>query len=206
MMNAALLAPAQMMLDHGVGRSATAAELCTRLEGRVLLIDPGSEGITVHLVVRDGRLIIEPGTCDKPDAQLSGSLLNLARMAGSDPEAVIRDGQVRMSGDPDIATDFRALLDIVRPDWEEELSRLTGRAFAHEAGRFARGVTGWASRARLSLGLRLADYLREDSRDLVATVEIEKFCAGVDQLSAGVERAEARLNYLRLRAKTHSED
>ena len=184
-------------MDRSVGRSTTAAALCARLEGCSLQINPGHVAPPAYFEVRDGQLILSEGTIDQPDAELSGTPLNLLRLAGDDPEAAIRDGYVRVSGNSDVAAEFRALLNIARPDWEEELSQVTGDVVAHEAGRAVRGFGEWASRARTTLGRSLAEYLTEESRDLVTTTELDEFCAAVDTVSAGVERAEARLKQLR---------
>lgn len=157
----------------------------------------GVAGFDLHFTVADGKLVCQPGRFAAADATLSGSPLNLARLAAADPEAVIREGHVRISGDADIASDFRALLDMVRPDWEEELSRYTGDVAAHAVGRAARGFADWASRARSSLGRSLAEYLTEESRDLAAAAEIQEFNREVDELAVAVDRCEARLRLLR---------
>lgn len=185
------------MLDRGVAHSTTAAALCRRLEGRSMAVVTGVTGLDLYFMVADGKLVCQPGRLAAADATLSGSPLNLARLAAADPEAVIRDGHVRISGDADIASDFRALLDIVRPDWEEELSRYTGDVIAHEVGRAVRGFADWASRARSSLGRSLAEYLTEESRDLAAAAEIQEFNREVDELAVAVDRCEARLRLLR---------
>jgi ubiquinone biosynthesis protein UbiJ len=192
-----LLEPVQLMLDRGVVNSTTAAALCARLEGRVMQLQPGAEGLAMYFQVNEGRLQLKPGSAETPDTTLSGSLLNLARLGGADPEAAIREGAVNISGATEIADDFRALLNMTRPDWEEELSKLTGDVVAHEAGRAVRGFAGWASRARESLGRSVAEYLTEESRDLVASAELEEFYTDVDQLSMGVDRAAAKLQQLR---------
>jgi ubiquinone biosynthesis protein UbiJ len=196
-----LLEPVQLMLDRGVVNSTTAEALCVRLEGRVMQLQPGAEGLTnglaMYFQVSEGRLQLKSGTAETPDTTLSGSLLNLARLGGADPEAAIREGAVNISGATEIADDFRALLNMTRPDWEEELSKLTGDVVAHEAGRAVRGFAGWASRARESLGRSVAEYLTEESRDLVASAELEEFYTDVDQLSMGVDRAAAKLQQLR---------
>lgn len=196
-----LLKPAQLILDRGRERSTTAAALCERLEGKSLQIEPGSAGLTVYLIVREGRVYLEQGTVESPDARLQGSPLNLVGMATRDPEQSIRSGRVKISGDADIAADYQALLQVIRPDWEELLSRFTGDVVAHEAGRFVGGLMGWAKSSRHSLGRSLAEYLTEESRDLAATAEIEEFCAGVDEVAMGVDRLEAHLKQLRTARK-----
>ena len=199
-----LLQPVQSLLDRGVANSTTAAALCAQLEGQTLQIAALPTELALHFVVTNGQLQLNQGMAENPDATISGSLINLSRLAGDDPEAVIRDGHVSISGDADVATNFRALLAITRPDWEEELSKLTGDALAHEAGRAFRGVAGWAARARHSLGRSAAEYLSEESRDLVATTELKEFYAEVDQLAMSVERAEAKLRMIKERSNRGS--
>ena len=195
-LSALLARPVQYMLDRGVAHSTTAAALCRRLEGRSMAVVTGVAELDLFFTVTAGKLVCQSGVLPAADATLSGSPLNLARLATTDPEAVIRAGHVQISGDADIATDFRALLNIVRPDWEEELSRYTGDVVAHEAGRAVRGVVAWAARARHSLGRSLAEYLTEESRDLAAAAEIQEFNREVDELAAAVDRCEARLRLL----------
>jgi ubiquinone biosynthesis protein UbiJ len=201
-----LLKPAQSLLDRGVDNSTTAAALCAQLEGRTLQISPVPSELGLYFAVTNGQLQVNAGAVENPDAIISGSLVNLARLAGSDPEDVIRDGHVSISGDADIAENFQTLLALTRPDWEEELSKVTGDALAHEAGRVFRGVAGWAARARHSLGRSVAEYLSEESRDLVATTELKEFYADVDQLAMNVERAEARLRIIKEHSIKNSKD
>jgi len=86
---------------------------------------------------------------------------------------------------------------ILRPDWEEELSHFTGDVIAHETGRALHGFAEWAGRAHRSLGRSIAEYLTEESRDLVAVTELEEFNSAVDKTAAAVERLEAKLQLLR---------
>ena len=189
--------PAQAALDHGVSRSTTAEGLCRQLEGKTLQIDAGSEGLATYLTVVHGRLLLQRGRAEQADATLSGTPLNLARLSGSDPQQVIRDGDVSVSGNSEIAEQFQTLLQIVRPDPEEELSRVTGDAVAHEVGRAARGAASWLETAGQSFSRSLGEYLTEESQVLVTQVEMDEFCAAVDTLSADVDRLEARLRILR---------
>lgn len=185
--------PAQAMLDRGVAQSATAAAMCARLDGKTLQIHPGSAALAVHFVVIDQRLKIRPGIVADADATLSGTPVNLARLSGDNPAAVIRDGAVQVSGDTDIADQFRYLLEQVQPDWEELLSRATGDVVAHEIGSVARGLSRWATKARSSLARSAGEYLTEETAALATPVEVEEFCRDVDELAAATDRLEARL-------------
>ena len=192
-----LLRPVQRMLDAGVRYSTTAEALCAQLEGKSLQIQPGPTAWAVYFIAEKGRLRLLPGQIDTPDAVISGSVANLARLAAADPEQVIREGKVRISGNAEVAEEFRALLDMVRPDWEEELSRLIGDPLAHSAGRAVRELRGWARGVRSSLGRSLAEYLTEESRDVAGAYELQEFCADVDALARDVDRAEAQLKQLK---------
>ena len=189
--------PANFWLARGVARSTTAQALCARLEGKVMQVAPGVTNLSGHFRVLGGVLELQPGVVDEPDAVLAGSPLSLARLGlDGDPQNVIRSGQVRITGDEEIAADFQALLDLVSPDWEEELAQLIGDIPAHQAGRAARRAGGWLRAAGNSLSRSLGEYLTEESRSVVAQPEIEAFSADVDELAAAVDRAEARLRLL----------
>ena len=185
------------MLDKGVAASTTASGLCDRLEGKTLQLDPGSAELAVYFAVADGRLSLNPGRAEQADAALTGTPLNLARLSIGESAAVIRSGDVQVSGDTDVAEQFQYLLQLVRPDLEEELSKVTGDVVAHEIGRFSRGLAGWAGKVAESLGRSTGEYLSEESEALATATEIEEFCTQVDDLSAAVERLEARLHILR---------
>ncbi len=191
----------QAILARGIGQSSTAAALCERLEGRCVEFRTGVAALDYHCRVVDGELMLESGPASEPDAVITGSPINLARCALGDPEELIRAGFVSISGDADVAADFQALLQIGRPDWEEELAQVTGDVFAHQAGRVARGLSFWAAGATRSLGRSVAEYLTEEQRLLVNDTEMEEFLAGVDELAADADRVEAKLKLLTERSR-----
>ena len=99
-------------------------------------------------------------------ATLAGSPLAMIRLLGGDPQALIREGDVRITGDTDIANQFRDLLHMARPDLEEELSKLVGDPVAHQVGNLARGFADWGERAAESVSRSVGEYLTEERRTL----------------------------------------
>jgi len=193
-----LLRPVTALLNRGLQRSVTAQALAGRLEGRVLAVSTGVGRLDCFFVVQDGQLRLNHGAPEaEPDATLRGTPLSLGRLGFDDPAEVLRSGSVEASGDTDVLEAFQALLELAKPDWEEELAQVTGDVVAFEAGKAVRRAGGWARHARRSLGRSLAEYLTEERRDLVARAEVDEFCADVDQLSAAVDRCQARLALLR---------
>src|SRR5205085_4874309 len=113
------------------------------------------------------RLTKEATDGQPPDADISGSLLSLAALAGSHPEEVIRRGDVGIRGDAEVAQKFRELAMLLKPDVEEELSKLIGDTPAHQALRFVRSVAGAGRRAASTSVRNVAEYFAHESRDLV---------------------------------------
>jgi ubiquinone biosynthesis protein UbiJ len=88
-----------------------------------------------------------------------------------------------------------------RPDFEDELSRLVGDLPARRLSQFARRAAGWMRRTHRTVGDNIAEYLQEESRDLVNRYELDEFLRGVDNLRETADRVEARLSRLEHRVK-----
>ena len=191
------LDPVQHLINRGVVHSESATAICKGLEGRTLCLSVDGTALKVIFEVANGRVDVTTGDIEDPDATISGLPFSLLRMVGDDPEAVIRSGTVKITGNPVIADEFRGLFHLTRPDWEEELSRYTGDVIAHELGLGTRRLRSWGRRAAQTLARSMGEYLSEESRLVVSDTELEEFCADVDQLSAAVDRAAAKLTILR---------
>jgi ubiquinone biosynthesis protein UbiJ len=147
------------------------------------------------------RLTRESTEGQPPDAEISGSLLNLAALAGPHPEEVIQRGDVTIRGDAEVAQKFRELAMLLKPDVEEELSRLIGDSPAHQALRLVRLATGFGRRAAQTGVRNVAEYLAHERGDLVPRAEAEDFYRGVERMREDLDRVEARLHLIE-----HSED
>ena len=191
------LEPIQHLLNRGVVHSETATAICEGLDGRSLQLSVDGTGLRIIFAVANGVVAVTTGDREEPDATISGLPFSLLRMVGDDPEAVIRSGTVKITGNPVIADEFRDLFYLTRPDWEEELSRYTGDVIAHELGRGTRRLRSWGKRAAQTLARSMGEYLSEESRLVVGDTELEEYCAEVDQLAAAVDRAAAKLAMLR---------
>jgi ubiquinone biosynthesis protein UbiJ len=189
------LRPFESLLNHGIGRSATAATLAARLEGRSLAIAVTGLPRAFHLALAGGRATL--AASDAPaDVTIAGTPLSLLRLLATDPQALFRDGELALTGSPDLAAEFRELLQFAAPDLEDLLARVVGDPLAHQAGAFAAEVRATAGRATESLARSLGEYLTEERRSLPSRFEADEFAAAVDELVAAVDRAEARLAQL----------
>jgi ubiquinone biosynthesis protein UbiJ len=84
----------------------------------------------------------------------------------------------------------------LKPDVEEELSRIIGDTPAHQALRLVRLATGFGRRAATTGMRNVAEYLAHERRDLVPRAEAEDFYRGVERLREDLDRLEARAGLL----------
>jgi ubiquinone biosynthesis protein UbiJ len=208
----AWLAAVEALLNRGVHASMRATALARRLDGTAMRLDiEGMASIRVSVV--HGRLSLtgvdpplDSRACEPVDATIVGSPLALLRLAGTSGlgGATGFGGATRgaaVSGDAEIANSYRELLALARPDFEEELSRLVGDVPARRLSQFALKTIEWARRARRTAGENIAEYLQEESRDLVNKPELDEFLHGVDTLRETVDRVDARIARLEQRLK-----
>jgi ubiquinone biosynthesis accessory factor UbiJ len=186
--------PFAALLNRGIAASADATRRCRALDGASFRIELEGLGMGMTLVSRGERLALGENT--EADARLSGTPGALARLAATGDEALLRSRSVRISGDPLIARDFRDLIAIAAPDFEEELSRYVGDIAARQVGNLVRGVAGWGLDAADRLSRTFADYLQEESRDVPARAEMDAFLDGVDEAASALARVEARVRRL----------
>lgn len=182
------------LLNRNLPRSPRAQELCEALKGKAVRVE--AEGLGWRLdcesLGTSLKLTKAQSAERTPDAEIAGSLMNLAALAGPRPEEVIQRGDVCIRGDAELAQKFRELAMLLRPDVEEELSKLIGDTPAHQALRLARAVTGFGRRA-VNTGVRdVAEYLAHERGDLVPRAEAEDFYRGVERLREDLDRLEAR--------------
>ena len=91
---------------------------------------------------------------------------------------------------------FRELVQLLRPDPEEELALLIGDIPAHQLGRLARLGASFSVRAAETTLRNLAEYWAHERGDLVSRNEGEQFLRGVDALREDTDRLQARLALL----------
>lgn len=201
----AWLASIEALWNRGIAGSAQAAILAQRLDGTAIRID--IEGLTaVRAGIANGSLALT--AVDGPDvsptaadATISGSPLALAALVRGAARDMGTSAAVQVRGDAEIANSYRQLFARARPDLEEEMSRVIGDLPARRLSQLAVQTLTWARRARRTARENVAEYLKEESRDLVNNAELREFLQGVDEIREMADRIEARLTRLEQRPK-----
>ncbi len=200
----AWLASVEALLNRSISQSNQAAAAARRLNLTSLQIE--IDGVLrIRAAVAGDRLALLWGGDTAADATIAGSPLALFDLLRAGTSGAVGAGKgraaVQIRGDAEIAARYRELFALARPDFEEELSRLVGDVPARRLSQFAKGALSWLHYARRTAGNNLAEYLQEESRDLVSRPELEEFLLGVDQLRETADRVEARLARLEQRLR-----
>jgi ubiquinone biosynthesis accessory factor UbiJ len=202
------LASAEAVLNRSIRESGQAMTVARRLNNTSLLIDVENLW-RIRAAVSANTLMLTTADDSPADASICGSLPAFFELFRRGTNSAGRGRNSRgkgrepaqIRGNAEIAGIYRELVALARPDWEEELSRLVGDVPARRLSKLVQAGLSWARRSGRTAGENLAEYLQEESRDLVNKPELEEFLLGVDQLRETADRVEARLARLEQRLK-----
>ncbi len=167
----------------------------TALEGRRIGVELRDMNLALAIVVRDGRLCVGPHRESAPDLNVRAapaSLLAFALRRGDD--APLPPGKVEISGDAQLARTLEKAARNFRPDFEEAFAKTFGDVVGVALARAFRGAFAYARESVRALAQDTAEFLREESRDLVAPAEMESFLDDVDTLRERADRLAARID------------
>ncbi|HXV41196.1 MAG TPA: SCP2 sterol-binding domain-containing protein [Steroidobacteraceae bacterium] len=194
-----LLKPLESLLNRNIAGSSRARGLLSRISGRSLELRLAATPLRLRFVAGADSISLDLGGEAPADASIEGTPFTFARLAMGNPMQSIRAGGAQVTGDAEIAQGFQQLFEAAQPDFEEELSRLTGDVAAHHLANLARDAADFGRRARATFMQNVAEYLTEESRDVPLRSEVEQFVAGVDGLREATDRLDARLAALERR-------
>ena len=183
------------VLNRGLPRSPRARQLCRELQGHRVGVEVS--GFARLVVESTGETLqLKRDAIVTTEAEIIGGPFSLLALAGEAPEAVVQRGDVEIRGDVELAQRFRELAMLLRPDIEEEVSKVIGDVPAHHLGRFARAAFGWTRNAAATQVRNAAEFLAHERQHLVPRAEADQLLNGVDTLRENVDRLEARIELL----------
>jgi ubiquinone biosynthesis accessory factor UbiJ len=189
------LAAVESLLNRGIDESIRAAAAASRLNKTCIALE--LEGFRrIRIAVCAGHLALASGEGLEADAVIAGSPLGFVDLIARHrhgASGAIGTQRLKITGDAEIVARYRDLIELARPDWEEELSRLVGDLPARRISMAAQSALSWARKFARTASENVSEYLQEESRDLVSKPEIEEFLLQVDELRESADRIEARL-------------
>jgi ubiquinone biosynthesis protein UbiJ len=174
-------------LNRMLAREAWAREKLAPFTGRSARFDAAPFSITLN-ISEDGTF--SAAGEEEPAVTVAVALSTLP-LALTDPAAAMKD--VRLAGDAEFAQALAFVLQNLRPEPEEELSRFVGDIAAQRiVGLLRLSASHWRDLAERMLD-NTANYFVTEDPMLVPRAEVEAFNQDVDRLRDDVARLEKRI-------------
>jgi len=183
----------------------TAAALLP-LEGRRIQLKVDVPPLAMDIMVGGGRLQVGPAS-EVQEADLAvrgtlGGLLGQLPFFRRDHATPV--GKVKVSGDADLARRLQTLATRFDPDWSLPFTRMFGDVMGVQVAHAVRGGLQQVRHAAGNFAESAADYVTEESRDVVGREELEAFHDKVDAIRDDVERMAVRVGRLAARVEHRS--
>ncbi|MGB5439518.1 MAG: SCP2 sterol-binding domain-containing protein [Gammaproteobacteria bacterium] len=170
----------------------------SRLDGQCIALDLRGLDLKLFILPCEQGIRLQDSFEGEADTVLRGTPLGMLQLGvGGNSGKSLFSGEVLIEGNVETGQAFKATLDEMDIDWEEQLSKLTGDLIAHRLGNTARRVRSTLQHSRSTLEQDIGEYLQEELRVLPSRIETENFSSDVSRLSMDVERMEARIKRLR---------
>lgn len=181
------------VLNRLIALDEATAERIRALEGRALEATWAGPDLKARLWVEGGRLRVGPAA-GEPDLGVRATLAGLVNFAlGERNGGSLQGGRIQMSGDAELARRLSQLAEKYAPDFEAAFSRALGDTVGPQVARGLAAALAWARESGSTLAEDAADFVREESRDGVASEEFEDFAAEVERARDDADRLAARL-------------
>lgn len=180
------------------------------LDGQRIALTLESPSLAMQIGVAGERLTVGPVDPSlEPDlavrSTLGGVLAQLpffsnARLANARRGNSAPAGRVKVSGDAELARRLQQLATRFDPDWQQPFVKAFGEILGVQIAQTLRAALLQARRSAKDLAETAAEYVTEESRDVVARAELDAFHDDVDVIRDDVERMAVRIARLRQRA------
>lgn len=173
------------------------------LEGRRISLTLDSPPLALEVRVSGQRLLVGPiEDSAEPDlavrSTLGGLLAQLPALMGAAPRGgtAAPAGRLRVSGDAELAQKLQALAGRFDPDWQQPFTALLGDVVGVQVANGVKAALQQLRGTGADLAQSAAEYVTEESRDVVGRAELDAFHDDVDTLRDDVERLQAKVQRL----------
>ncbi|WP_299345038.1 SCP2 sterol-binding domain-containing protein [uncultured Pseudoxanthomonas sp.] len=173
------------------------------LEGRRIQLRVDTPPLAMDITVGGGLLQVGPASevleADLAVQSTLGGLLGQLPFLRRDHATPV--GKVKVSGDADLARRLQTLATRFDPDWSLPFTRVFGDVIGVQVANAVRAGLQQVRTASANLAESAADYVTEESRDVVGREELNAFHDDVDAIRDDVERLAVRVGRLAARVE-----
>jgi ubiquinone biosynthesis accessory factor UbiJ len=187
----------EFAINRAVALDAPTREKIAKLDGRRIGVELKPLEVALAITVDRDRLRVGPHWERHRDLNLRASPASLLAFAmRRSDDSVMPPGKVDISGDAELARQFEKILRDFRPDFEEAFAQTFGDVLGVPIARIVGSAFAWTRDSAKSLALDAVEFVRDESRDAVASAEAEQFFDEVDDLRERADRLDARIRRL----------
>ena len=187
-------------LNRALALDDDTRQALSRLDGRRVALHLASPPLAMSIRVDGEALRVGPADgAGEPDLAVRttlGGLLGQLRgllAPGDDHTHATPSGRLRIEGDAELARALQRLAQRFEPDWQRPFVAAFGEVVGVQVANAAASALKGARRAGQGFASTAAEYVVEESRDVVGRLELEAFHDDVDVLRDDVERLAARV-------------
>lgn len=185
-------------LNRALSLDDDTRQALARLDGRHVALHLASPPLAMAIRVDGEALRVGPvDAAAEPDLSVRttiGGLLGQVRgMLGGGDDHATPSGRLRIEGDAELARALQRLAQRFDPDWQRPFVAAFGEVVGVQVANAAASALKGARRAGQEFAATAAEYVVEESRDVVGKHELEAFHDDVDVLRDDVERMAARV-------------
>jgi len=169
------------------------------LDGRTVAVTLASPPLALKLTVEGDRLRVGPvDDADRADLSVRSTLGGLlSQLPPFRREGATPVGQLRIEGDADFARRLQRLAERFDPDWGRPFAAVFGDVLGTQLANALAAALRQSKVVADGVARDTADWLTEESRDVVAKAELQAFHDDVDHLRDATDRLAARIARLR---------
>lgn len=174
------------------------------LDGQRIALTLESPALAMQIRVSGQRLAVGPVDPSREAdlavrSTLGGVLAQLPFLAHARRGPSAPAGRVKVSGDAELARRLQQLAARFDPDWQQPFVKAFGEILGVQIAQALRAALLQARRSARDLAETAAEFVTEETRDVVAAAELEAFHDDVDVIRDDVERLAARVARLQQR-------
>ena len=193
-------------LNRALALDPATLDALRMLDGQRVTVAVERPQLALQVTVVGDRLVVGPVENDSEPhlsvrSTLSALVAQLPMFRRDDAPPV---GRLRVAGDAELARRLQRLAGQFDPDWQRPFAAVFGDVMGVQIANAMAGALRQARDLSRDFAQTAAEYVTEESRDVVGRDELNAFHDDVDSLRDDVERLSARVARLSPRAGGHA--